>query len=559
MALKGKLDFIIAGTQKSGTTALHYFLEQHLCVAFPKKQELHFFDDDSHFVPAPDYSGLNVSFGKVPNGVITGECTPIYTYWKPSLGRIRDYNPSVKLVIILRNPIERSFSHWNMESRFGDESLDFIDAIAAEPSRTHLAPGGLSRHFSYVARGHYVEQIQRAFGLFPREQILVLRNDELRSEPLRIMQTVWRFLGLLPQRGLKVREKNTIPHECAMSQSEWTALREIFLPEIEQLEDLLGWDCSAWKRETVPPRIPRRKARYVRSAGASGIRERRLPRALLRFSRRESIAANLTSLRKTNFRHLRWMPLALLLLFLGYRFVFQAPNVDSQIHSSDRAQFASSKQTMPGTRDAQLLVRLPALKVEPGEPVPQRIAQPLVASVDNTRDFDWQTLVARGPVNTFRRFGDAKVVYAGLLLGPTDGDSFGLSVSTAALAPPQQAASGVPHKNPGWDARVALTSSLSDAYDPQERNGIPVLPESAPAGSHASFSVALEPAGDAARLGISSSVSASTLLRGSQPSRGSATQLLIGNPLHDLPMQPAHNFLPATTTNFGHPPNGNKR
>src|SRR5260370_346019 len=127
------LDFIVAGAQKSGTTALHYFLKKHPQIALPDRHEMHFFDDEEIFSQPVDYELLHRHFRKRPVrllpvrsanrtdssrgelGPIVGELTPSYLYWKPAMERIRNYNPQIKLIILLRNPIDRAFAHWNMQ------------------------------------------------------------------------------------------------------------------------------------------------------------------------------------------------------------------------------------------------------------------------------------------------------------------------------------------------------------------------------------------------------------------------------------------------------------
>src|SRR5437016_13541773 len=139
-----RLNFIVPGAQKSGTTALHYFLRKHPQIALPDRQETHFFDDEEIFSQQPvDYELLHRHFrvrafrgvGSKPEA---GEVTPSYLYWKPAMERIRNYNRQIKLVILLRNPIDRAFAHWNMQ-RFKDrEPLGFLDALKEEPRR--IAP-----------------------------------------------------------------------------------------------------------------------------------------------------------------------------------------------------------------------------------------------------------------------------------------------------------------------------------------------------------------------------------------------------------------------------------
>src|SRR5258708_1347579 len=93
-----RLDFIVPGAQKSGTTALHYFLKKHPDVALPDRQEMHFFDDEEIFSRAPvDYDLLHRYFRPIGRSTVTGEVTPSYLYWKPAMERIANYNPRIKL------------------------------------------------------------------------------------------------------------------------------------------------------------------------------------------------------------------------------------------------------------------------------------------------------------------------------------------------------------------------------------------------------------------------------------------------------------------------------
>ena len=103
-----RLDFIVPGVQKSGTTALHHFLSKHPQIALPDRQELHFFDDEEIFSRPIDYQTLHRRFSPVASSAIAGEVTPSYLYWKPAFERIHSYNLQIKLVILLRSPIDRA-------------------------------------------------------------------------------------------------------------------------------------------------------------------------------------------------------------------------------------------------------------------------------------------------------------------------------------------------------------------------------------------------------------------------------------------------------------------
>src|SRR5207253_9307331 len=104
------------------------------------------------------YELLYRHFRSVPRSPMAGEVTPSYLYWKPAMERIRNYNPQIKLVILLRNPVDRAFAHWNMQRFKNREPLDFLDALKEERSRLAALPPKESRRFAYVDRGFYSGQ-----------------------------------------------------------------------------------------------------------------------------------------------------------------------------------------------------------------------------------------------------------------------------------------------------------------------------------------------------------------------------------------------------------------
>ena len=242
-----KLDFIVAGAQKSGTTALNYYLKRHPQIALPIKKELHFFDNDELFAGGNvSYEPLHEMFRPARVGSIAGENTPIYLYWRPALPRIRDYNPAMKFIVILRNPIERAFSQWNMQRTRRIEPFDFLDAVGAEPGRIAASAPKQVRKFSYVDRGRYAEQLERAFRLFPRERFLVIKYEAFRARQRETVEAVFRFLNLSPPRFRAV-EAHDIPYARKIRDEERAAVWEILQSDIGRLETLLGWDCSDWR------------------------------------------------------------------------------------------------------------------------------------------------------------------------------------------------------------------------------------------------------------------------------------------------------------------------
>jgi Sulfotransferase domain len=250
-----KLDFIIAGTQKSGTSALHYHLDQHPNITMAHSEEAHmidhphrhFFDDENRFSRKVDYDFLHRGIKFKRQSLITGSCTPIYTYWRPAMGRIRNYHPQIKLIVLLRNPIDRAFSHWNMYRERNQESLGFLEAVKEEKNRIKEALPLQPRKCSYVDRGFYSEQLERVFRFFPRKQVHVIKFDDFRNKPREILAAVFDFLGVAQLETVANKQQNLIPYDRRITPAERRHLYEIYQSDISKLEALLNWDCSAWK------------------------------------------------------------------------------------------------------------------------------------------------------------------------------------------------------------------------------------------------------------------------------------------------------------------------
>jgi len=255
------LQFICIGTQKGGTTTLNSYLRSHPQLLLPQQDELHFFDDENQDWAAPDFAHYHRSFSWDPHhpaagdleqlpresDLVCGEITPIYLYWLPSIERICSYNPSIKLIVLLRNPMARAYSHWAMEFTRGTECATFSHAIRAETSRCLQAAPFQHRIYSYIDRGRYHQQIKRLFRFFPREQVLMLRSENFFCRPFEALKEIQAFLGIAPFTPPEVEHKRKgsyIDHLCI---EDWMYVYRELEGEISGLEELLGWDCSEWR------------------------------------------------------------------------------------------------------------------------------------------------------------------------------------------------------------------------------------------------------------------------------------------------------------------------
>ena len=243
-----RLSFLICGAQKSGTTALAAYLRQHPGVFLPKAKELHFFDDETQDWPKPDLLSLHKHFKAANADQLWGEATPISLYWDPAPERIWRYNPTMRLIVILRNPIERAYSHWSMEHQRGNDHLSFTLALEQEETRCRKALPLQHRVFSYVDRGFYSAQLRRLWRFFGKEQVLVLKQEELRRNPQTCLERIWQHLRIDPGPAITLLERHNGNYVTAMTASCRKQLRQVFWQEIGQLEQMLGWDCSDWLR-----------------------------------------------------------------------------------------------------------------------------------------------------------------------------------------------------------------------------------------------------------------------------------------------------------------------
>lgn len=242
-----KVNFVIAGTQKGGTSALTEYLRLHPGICMAERKEVHFFDNEEHFLKKPpDYKPYHAYFRPNPSTQLFGEATPAYMYWYSAPRRIWEYNPDMKLIMLLRNPIERAYSHWNMQRDRGKDSMSFYDALMRERQRCREVLPFQHKLYSYIGRGFYTEQIRRIWHYFPDTQTLIMKTEDMRAHPESTLRKIYEFLGVHPSKAAEPIDIHSRPYVTPLAEKEERYLENIFEFEIRQLERMLGWDCSDW-------------------------------------------------------------------------------------------------------------------------------------------------------------------------------------------------------------------------------------------------------------------------------------------------------------------------
>jgi hypothetical protein len=243
-------EYLIIGAQKAGTTSLHAWLAEHPRVRIPRVKELHFFDHRPH----GELSDYVCEFPDRPDGVLSGEATPYYLFHPLVPARVQRALPDIRLIVMLRDPVERAISHHNHETELGHEVLDLRTALAREETRLAGAEDQLRssgrcfahQHYSYVSRGLYLEQLERWWQVYDRSRIHVCLSEQLFADPRGELARICVFLGLEPHAPAALRPRNVRPHDAAPADVV-AALRERFAEPNRRLAEALDRDLG-WAR-----------------------------------------------------------------------------------------------------------------------------------------------------------------------------------------------------------------------------------------------------------------------------------------------------------------------
>ena len=200
--------FLVIGAARAGTTALYTYLRQHPGVFMSPRKETNFFAFEGERLdyagPGADYVNNSVHdaaayqqlFADAPPGAARGEASPLYLWSREAPARIHRHVPDVRLIAILRDPVEQVYSHFLYAKRQTLEPLDdFEQAMAAEEERARLRWMPM---FQYSSFPRYAEQLRRYYALFPAERIRVFTYEEFSDELPRVMADIFRFIGVDP-------------------------------------------------------------------------------------------------------------------------------------------------------------------------------------------------------------------------------------------------------------------------------------------------------------------------------------------------------------------------
>jgi hypothetical protein len=252
-SLRSLPDFLVIGAQRTGSSTVYNSLIQHPSVMPAIYKEIHYFDINfwrgvkwykSHF---PLTTRRRIIRSLSGRQIITGEASPYYLFHPAVPQRIRRILPDAKFIVLLRNPVNRAYSHYHFMVAKGHEHLTFEDAIRVESDRLkdiddeHFNdPNFFSashRRYSYLARGRYAEQLRNWFKWFSKEQFLIVQSESLFNNAHEVLQEVGAFLNLSAPSSLIVANKGSYSKMSVQTRKQLLAY---FEPYNQNLFDLLG-------------------------------------------------------------------------------------------------------------------------------------------------------------------------------------------------------------------------------------------------------------------------------------------------------------------------------
>ena len=247
-------DFLIIGAPKCGTTSMYEYLIQHPNILSSLWKEIYFFD--RYFTRGTNWYRGNFAF-KLQKKihqikkkiVLSGDATPTYLHHPLTAQRVHEIIPNAKIIVMLRNPIDRAYSHWKMEKRLGFEKLSFEEALKKENERLFDEENKMINNpkyfswnrqiFSYMYGGLYYEHLKSWLNLFPHNQFLIINTEEMNNNTNKEFQKTLEFLNL-PNFKLHNYEQFNSQQSTIMEKNTRSFLHDYFEPYNKKLFKLIN-------------------------------------------------------------------------------------------------------------------------------------------------------------------------------------------------------------------------------------------------------------------------------------------------------------------------------
>ncbi len=223
--MKGKIEFVVGGVMKGGTTSLRYYLKQHPNLDMGIS-ERHYFDAGESKLPLPR-----------PD-IMIGDVTPVYLY--SCVEKIYEYNPEMKWILLLRDPVDRAISHYYMKKRAGEESRGLLQAMMCMEDKPQKA---------YIKRGLYAEQLKRLYKYFPKSRVRLYESSFFRIHKEGVLEDILDFLCVKTFKEIECDVDLTERHIGIYPEvfvDDRNRIREMLMSDLKELRFMVPFDISKW-------------------------------------------------------------------------------------------------------------------------------------------------------------------------------------------------------------------------------------------------------------------------------------------------------------------------
>ncbi|MCZ6704125.1 MAG: sulfotransferase domain-containing protein [Ignavibacteria bacterium] len=246
-----KVDFLIIGAARSGTLSLHHMLRQHENVFLPvEPPEPNFFFKKSEYRKGIDYYHNRYFAGAEANKIL-GEKSTSYFYNSNKVAkRIFDYSRNMKLILLLRNPIERIISNYFFTLKNGIEIMDLDYAIQYEEQRkgNYIDKWKEIKPYDYIGRSKYYNELKEYLKYFGRDQILIILFDDFRKQPSKEVIRICNFLNISQSPKIDYKQLNKGNYDIRISEKTLEKLKLKLYEDVYKLAELLEVDVvNMWK------------------------------------------------------------------------------------------------------------------------------------------------------------------------------------------------------------------------------------------------------------------------------------------------------------------------
>tara|TARA_B110001454_G_C12719648_1_gene434180 strand:+ start:1798 stop:2676 length:879 start_codon:yes stop_codon:yes gene_type:complete len=246
-------DFIIIGEAKCGTTSLYNYMIQHPNIKSALTKEINYFnwnyEKSINWYKAHFPTTLEKKI-KIRNkeAFLTGEATPLYLFHLSVPKRIFKLLPKLKIIICLRNPVNRAYSHYNdLGVRLGNDKRTFDEAVKLEMESIKKIDnlvgnskyGFEDRLYQYVSRGIYLDHLKIWMKTFPKKQFFIVKTEELNKTPKVVLDNIFKFLSLPEFNEINIKERYNVSKYNSMSESTRNLLNNFFKIHNQRLEEYL--------------------------------------------------------------------------------------------------------------------------------------------------------------------------------------------------------------------------------------------------------------------------------------------------------------------------------